>query len=93
MASLSTGWTAEPGRCEFETLESRRDVLERLAAKTGGEIIDPNKLMNFVADLPNRKNVITEPWIHPFWHQWWVFGLAIACFIGEWGLRRWKGLP
>jgi hypothetical protein len=93
VATVTVGWTAEPGRREFQNLEARQDLLEKLARNTGGEIVDPERLLDFVADLPNRKNVVSEPWVHPFWHQWWVFGLAVACFVGEWGLRRWKGLP
>jgi hypothetical protein len=27
----------------------------------------------------------------PLWHTPWLFLLALACFLGEWGLRRQKG--
>ena len=88
----TTGWTAEPAREEFRTLRPNRQLLERIARQSGGEMVKANRLDQFVADLPQRENVITEPWIYPFWHQWWVFAIAAACLIGEWGLRRWKGL-
>ncbi len=52
-----------------------------------------NRLDQFVADLPNRRAEITEPYVNPLWHQPWIFLLAIACLVGEWGLRRWSGLP
>ncbi len=93
VATVQDGWTAEPGRGEFAALQPRRDLLQRLAAASGGEIVDPLDLTQFVADLPRREHVITETWIRPFWHQWWVFCLAAACLIGEWAVRRWKGLP
>ena len=93
VATVQDGWTAEPGRGEFAAIQPRRDLLQRLAAASGGEIVDPRDLPRFVADLPRREHVITETWIRPFWHQWWVFCLAACFLIGEWAVRRWKGLP
>ncbi len=93
VGTCQTGWTCDPARSEFASLKPRREQFRHLAEKTGGELVEPDQLSSFVADLPNRKNVITEPWIFPFWHQWWIFALASVCLIGEWGLRRWQGLP
>ena len=50
-------------------------------------------LDDFVSSLPNRKIPIVETWTYPLWHQWPVFFAAIGCLVGEWALRRWKGLP
>ena len=68
-------------------------MLEDLAAKTGGELVELDDLNSFVDSLPNRKIPITEPWVYPLWHQWSVFVFAMMCLVGEWGLRRWNGLP
>ena len=68
-------------------------VLQRIAKRTGGEVVDASALDAFVADLPNRKVPITDPWVYPLWHQWSVFIFAVVCLTGEWGLRRWKGMP
>jgi hypothetical protein len=92
VGSRSTGWTAEPARDEFRTLRPNRGLLEQVAQQSGGEMVEPNRLEDFVSSLPQRDTVITEPWIYPFWHQWWIFAVAAICLIGEWGLRRWKGL-
>ncbi len=86
------GWTADPAQGEFASLEPQRHLFQQLAEQTGGEVISSDRLAAFVADLPNRQNVITQPWIYPFWHQWWIFSLAVVCLVSEWGLRRWKGL-
>jgi hypothetical protein len=86
------GWTAEPAADEFRRLSPNRDLLEDLAERTGGELVALSDLEDFVADLPNRRVPVTEPWVYPLWHQTWVFLFAAACLIGEWGLRRWKGL-
>ena len=88
-----TGWTAQPAADEFGRLDPDLALLDRLAVETGGEVVRLEDLERFVSDLPNRKIPITEPWIYPLWHQPLVFLLAVACLIGEWGLRRWKGLP
>ncbi|MEX0819693.1 MAG: glutamine amidotransferase [Pirellulaceae bacterium] len=87
------GWVSEPATEEFQKLVPDRKLLEDLAAKTGGEVIELNQLDAFVDSLPNRKIPITEPWVYPLWHQWTVFAFAIGCLVGEWGLRRWNGLP
>jgi uncharacterized membrane protein len=92
VGETEAGWTAEPAADEFRRLSTNLDLLEELAQKTGGEVIELSDLDRFVADLPNRRIPVTEPWIYPLWHQLGVFLFAAACLIGEWGLRRWKGL-
>ncbi len=86
------GWTADPAADEFRSLTPNRNLLEAIAKKTGGELISASKLDAFAASLPHRQAPITETWTSPFWHQPSVFLFALACFIAEWGLRRWKGL-
>lgn len=87
------GWSVEPQTEEFRTLAINRSRLEQLAKQTGGEMISADRLDQFVSSLPNRKTPIIETWTYPLWHQSSVFLLAIGCLIGEWGLRRWRGLP
>ena len=88
-----TGWTVEPETEEFRTLTVNRPLLERIASQSGGEVLTADGLESFVASLPNRKIPLTESWTYPLWHQWHVFLIALTCLIGEWGLRRWRGLP
>ncbi|HND51474.1 MAG TPA: glutamine amidotransferase [Pirellulaceae bacterium] len=87
------GWTVEPDTEEFRSLAPNRELLDRLARETGGELLTPDGLDDFVRSLPNRKLPVVENWTYPLWHQWHVFLVAISCLIGEWGVRRWKGLP
>jgi uncharacterized membrane protein len=87
------GWTSEPQTEEFRTLTVNRSLLDQIAQQSGGEVLDASRLDQFISSLPNRKIPIVETWTYPLWHQTSVFMLAIACLIGEWGLRRWKGLP
>lgn len=88
-----TGWAAEPQAGEFRTLAVNHEALERIARDTGGEVVPPNSLEQFVASLPNRKIPVVESWTYPLWHQWPVFAAALGLLIGEWSLRRWNGLP
>lgn len=87
------GWTVEPQTEEFRTLAVNRSLLEQLAKDTGGEVVEADDLDQFVGSLPNRKIPIVETWTYPLWHQSSVFLLAVGCLIGEWGLRRWRGMP
>jgi hypothetical protein len=89
----SAGWTADPGAEEFKSIQPNLALLETIARETGGEIIRPDSLDRFVTDLPNRRLPVTETSTFPLWHEPAVFAFALACLIGEWGLRRRKGLP
>jgi hypothetical protein len=86
------GWVAQPAADEFKTLAPNRAALEEIAAKTGGEVIAVENLDKFVASLPTRKAPITEPWIRPAWQHPLFYLAILGCLVGEWGLRRWKGL-
>ncbi len=86
------GWSSDPAAEEFRSLKPNRALLEKIAKATGGEIVAADQLDKFAAGLPQRKAPISESWSLPLWHQPIVFLFALACFVGEWGLRRWKGL-
>jgi len=88
-----SGWASQPATEEFQTLRPNRALLERIAKATDGELLEPSDLPQLINDLPNRKMPITDPWIYPLWHQWSVLIFAVCCLVGEWGIRRWKGLP
>lgn len=87
-----TGWAAQPLADEFNRLAPNRKLLEEIAKKTKGEVVDVGDLDNFVASLDTRHAPITEPWTRPLWHHPLFFTVTIACLAAEWGLRRWKGL-
>lgn len=87
-----TGWTSQTDASEMSSLLVNRALLEQIASKTGGEVIELDDLESFADDLPNRKVPVRETWVYPLWHRGWVMLVALACLCGEWGLRRWKGL-
>jgi uncharacterized membrane protein len=93
LGQTETGWASDPAAEEFRDLQPNRALLERIAGATGGQMIPASALDNFASTLARRHAQITEPYVLPFWHQSWVFLVAILCLGAEWGLRRWKGLP
>ena len=86
------GWAADLAAAEFRSLAPNRALMEQLARRTGGEVLNPDQLAKFVDQLPEKRSPITETITSPLWHTPFMFLFALACFVGEWGLRRWKGL-
>ncbi|HEY6168138.1 MAG TPA: glutamine amidotransferase [Verrucomicrobiae bacterium] len=87
-----TGWAAEFAAAEFASITPNHALLETIARKTGGEMVAASKLEQFAKELATKRAPITENWLRPLWHTPVMFLFALACFVGEWGLRRWKGL-
>ena len=87
------GWTTDLAAEEFKSLQPNRALLEQLARRTGGRVLQADDLSGFVADLPAKPSPIMEAWTQPLWHTPMVFAFALACFLAEWGLRRWRGMP
>jgi hypothetical protein len=88
IAATFTGAAAE-----FRSLKPNRAWLEAIAKRTGGEVVALEDLEQFVRRLPERHAPITETWTDPLWHKPVVFLWVLGCFVAEWGIRRWKGLP
>lgn len=93
VGQCAAGWSSDASVDEFDSLAVNRQLLEQLAQRTGGEVVAGAELGRFVASLSSRKVPVVETWSYPLWHQWPAFLFAVACLIGEWGLRRWRGLP
>lgn len=93
VGEAQVGWTSQPDAEEFSRVEPNREFLEAIAQRTGGQLVELDQLDTFAKELPHKKVPLSEPSLRPLWHRGWLFMLAIACFCGEWGIRRWKGLP
>ena len=92
LGRAKAGWVSEPAADEFRSLSPNRALLEQIAKQTGGQVIERGELDSFVKKLPAKTAPIMESWSRPLWHTPWVFLLALGCFIGEWALRRRKGM-
>jgi uncharacterized membrane protein len=89
----AAGWSTDLAAEEFRSLSPNLGLLEAIARETGGEIIPAASLDEFARNLPHKQAPVMDTWTAPLWHTPAVFGFALACFLGEWGLRRWKGMP
>jgi uncharacterized membrane protein len=87
------GWSVDLAAEEFRSIQPNVGLLEAIARHTGGSVLEPSDLGSLVKDLPNREAPVMEPQTNPLWHTPWAFGLALGCFLVEWGIRRRKGLP
>jgi hypothetical protein len=86
------GWTHNPLADEFESLTVRREWLESLANRSGGEVIESNSLEAFADSLPTRTAPKMETWSTPLWHRGPVLAAIITLLLVEWLLRRRQGL-
>jgi hypothetical protein len=97
IGEAESGWVVDREVHEFRSIKTNRPLLEAIARQTGGRTVDLNALNSFAWSLPHRDAPISEVWIKPLWDLRGilpaVFVFVLICFIGEWALRRWKGMP
>lgn len=87
------GWAVNSGLAEFQNLSGNDALLKTLATASKGEVLKRDQLGEFVKELVNKPLPVMETQSRPLWHLPIFFLLALACFAGEWGLKRVKGLP
>ncbi len=91
------GWATDLEAREFRSIKVNRPLMEQIARRTGGRVVELDELPDFARDLPNRKVPITTVWVRPLWDLPGIlpaiFLLALLCLLVEWALRRWKGIP
>ncbi|MDX1952805.1 MAG: hypothetical protein SFY81_11535 [Verrucomicrobiota bacterium] len=92
IGEAAAGWATDLAAEEFRSLQPNKALLESIARKTGGELLRVPDLPRFVKKLENSKAPIVESYTIAAWHNPLVFILALACFVAEWGLRRFKGM-
>ncbi len=90
--AAAAGWTSDLAAAEFRDLKPNRALMAQLARQTGGEVLAADDLAAFAHRLPTERAPVTETWTRPLWHTPWMMLFALGCLVGEWGLRRWKGL-
>jgi hypothetical protein len=77
---------------EHRSIRPNRALLEQIARKTGGHLVDVTALEAFVDQLRDRPAPVSTLETRPLWHSTWVLLAALGCFIAEWTLRRRRGL-
>ncbi len=97
IGKTEAGWATDLEAREFGSIKANRPLLEQIARQTGGRVVEIDELEDFARNLPNREVPVTTVWVRPLWDLPGilpaVFLLLLVCFVGEWALRRWKGMP
>jgi uncharacterized membrane protein len=93
IGAAEAGWTDDAAAEEFARLSPDRAALEEVAVRTQGEAVELEDLESFAAGLAARPAPETVQALFPLRHAPWLFAVAICCLAGEWGLRRWRGMP
>ena len=93
VGQAEAGWNTDLAAEEFRSLTPNITLLQEIARQTGGEVVAADKLDQFARTLPHKHAPVMEASTFPLWHTPLLFAFALACFLAEWGLRRWKGLP
>jgi hypothetical protein len=97
LGDAETGWAVDLEAREFQSIRTNRPLLERIAGQTGGRVVELGELESFARSLPSLNAPVMDTWIRPLWDLRGimpaVFLFVLMCFIGEWALRRWKGMP
>ncbi|MFP6763388.1 MAG: glutamine amidotransferase, partial [Planctomycetaceae bacterium] len=87
------GWVHAPLVDEFQSIGMNLPLLEKVADETRGEIVEAEELDEFVNGLSSQPMPVMTAWTMPLWDLPIVFLIVLGCLLGEWGLRRSKGLP
>lgn len=87
------GWGVNPSLTEFQSLAGNQAVLDKLASATGGNSVKQEDLAKFVGELSKKPLPVMEAKTSPLWQNPIFLLLALACFVGEWAIKRIKGLP
>ena len=92
-----TGFTVDLEAREYQSIRTNRPLLEKIAQQTGGRVVELDSLESFARNLPSMNAPVMETRINPLWDLRgilpMIFLFVLICFIGEWALRRWKGMP
>jgi hypothetical protein len=83
---------ATPLDDELYASERRTELLERIAAETGGRVFEPNRLDALLDELAYADSGATIREYRDLWDMPAIYLLLVGLLGSEWALRRWKGL-
>jgi hypothetical protein len=87
------GWTHEPLSRELADLWPDTAWLERVAAATGGRVLEWDELDQLPKWMKKIQVPVMDREVEPLWHRAWVFAVMLGLLVLEWSLRRRAGLP
>jgi uncharacterized membrane protein len=82
-----------PSREEFRGAGLRRDVLQGLAAVTGGQYFEPDETFGLVDRIRSRRTSRSVYEARPLWDMPLLYLIVLALLLAEWSFRRLRGMP
>jgi uncharacterized membrane protein len=92
LGTKAVGWTHDPLAVEFAKLEPNRDLMQRIASDTGGQMIALKDIAKLPEMLKNIRVPVEVTLATPLWHTPWIFIAILLLLLGEWMLRRRGGM-
>jgi uncharacterized membrane protein len=86
------GLVVDPDAKEFASITPNRALLAQISQQTGGRVLQGSELAGLADDLLKREAPVMETKTWPLWHNAWVLGAIVALLVGEWILRRRRGM-
>lgn len=83
---------AESDEAEMRNVSGDREMLARISRSSGGQYLPIEQVDRLPERLAALHETESEFVRHPVWNSPWLFGFVLACFAGEWGLRKRLGL-
>jgi hypothetical protein len=88
----SAMFRVEPADLEARRPEANHEVLQRLAAETGGRLVELDQLHSALAEIPESGVRIIHDVSEPLWDSKLVLALFILMITMEWALRKAGGM-
>ena len=82
----------EPADLEARRPEANHDVMERLAAETGGQVVELDGLAAAFETIPDRSVRIPDDVSEPLWDSKLALLLFVLMITVEWALRKFGGM-
>ncbi len=92
LGTKAAGWTYDPLAEEFARLAPNRELMQRLATETGGQMLALADLGKLPEMLKNIRVPVEVTVATPLWHTPWIFLAVVLLLLAEWLLRRKGGM-
>ena len=93
IGDVEAGWASNPAADEFRSLQPNIALMEDLAKRTGGRVLDVSELTEWAREMPSKQSPVMDSFQTPLWHLPWMFVAALLLLVTEWWLRRRHWLP
>ena len=93
IGDVEAGWASNPAADEFRSLQPNIALMEDLATRTGGRVLDVSEFTEWAREMPSKQSPVVDSFQTPLWHLPWMFAAALLLLVTEWWLRRRHWLP